>query len=332
RELPRHEDGRLRESQVLAFMLLPATLIVAHDTLCLLEVMQSSLWGPIGALPVAFTSLTIFVRRMVRTSTTLMERTEALHQMHRDLRSTQRKLIQRQQLAAVGELSAVIAHEVRNPLAVIKNAVAGLRRQALRAEDRETLVNILGEETERLTRLMHDLLAYARPVTPRCRPVDARSLLERVVARAVTGGTEIVYTLGEDQTLHGDPELLRHAFVNIVENSVQAMADGGTLSLLVLDETLDLGTGEESCVRVSFQDTGHGMAHEVLSKAPSPFYTTRPSGTGLGLAIVERVLHSHGGILSIESVKGVGTSVHCILPRVHRRPTGAEAPFRARVI
>lgn len=331
RALPRRKDGRLRESQVFALTLLPTSLIVAHDALCLLEVVESSLWVPIAALPMSFTILTIFLRRMIRISAKLMERTEALHKMHRDLRSTQRRLIHRQQLAAVGELSAVIAHEVRNPLAVIKNAVAGLRRQALRAEDRQTLLNILGEETQRLTRLMHDLLAYARPVTPRRRPLDARSLLERVVARAVTEGTEIHYALDEDQTIHGDPELLRHAFVNIVENAVQAMPEGGALNLCVLDETLDLGAGAEPCVRVSFQDTGHGMAHDVLSKAPSPFYTTRPSGTGLGLAIVERVLHSHGGLLSIESVSGVGTSVHCILPRVHRRTAGTEAPFRARV-
>lgn len=331
RAFRRLDDGRLRESQVFALTLLPTTFIVAHDALCMLEVVESSLWVPIGALPMALTVLMIFVRRMIRISAKLMERTDALHKMHHELRSTQRRLVHRQQLAAVGELSAVIAHEVRNPLAVIKNAVAGLRRQALREEDRATLLGILGEETQRLTRLMHDLLAYARPVTPRRRPLDARSLLERVVSRAVTSDTDIHYTLEEDQTIHGDPELLRHAFVNIVENAVQAMPDGGALNLRVLDETLDLGAGAEPCVRVSFQDTGHGMGHEVLSKAPSPFYTTRPSGTGLGLAIVERVLHSHGGLLSIESVDGVGTSVHCILPRVHRRSSSSEAPFRARV-
>lgn len=330
RALPRKTDGRYREAQVFAVTLLPTSLIVTHDALCVLEVIQSQLWTPIGSLPLSLIILSFFVRRMVRTSTKLQERTEALHQIHRDLRSTQRRLVHRQQLAAVGELSAVIAHEVRNPLAVIKNAVAGLRRQALGPEDRETLLEILGEETQRLNRLMHDLLAYARPVTPRRRPLDARSLLERVVARAVIDKTEIHYFLDEDQTIHGDPELLRHAFVNIVENAVQAMPDGGGLNLSVHDETLDLGSGAEPCVRVSFQDTGHGMPHEVLSKAPSPFYTTRPSGTGLGLAIVERVLHSHGGLLSIESVSGVGTSVHCILPRVHRR-TSVRAPFRARV-
>ena len=329
--MPRRPDGGLRQSQIFAFTLLPAALVVVHDALCVLEVVESRLWVPIAALPMSFTILVMFVGRMIRTSAKLMERTEALRKMHRELRATQRRLIHRQQLAAVGELSAVIAHEVRNPLAVIKNAVAGLRRQALRPEDHETLLGILGEETQRLNRLMHDLLAYARPVTPRRRPLDARSLLERVVARAVTQGTEIHYDLGDEQTIHGDPELLRHAFVNIVENAVQAMPEGGALGVRVNDEKVDLGTGLEPCVRVTFQDSGHGMPHDVLSKAPSPFFTTRPSGTGLGLAIVERVLHSHGGLLSIESVKGVGTSVHCILPRVHRGSVETQGPFRARV-
>jgi signal transduction histidine kinase len=236
--------------------------------------------------------------------------------MYEELQATQERLVRKEQLAAVGELSAVIAHEVRNPLAIIKNAVSGLRREGLAAQDRRTLLDILDEETDRLNRLVHDLLAYARPVVPRGRSLPVRELLRRSVERARGGVTHdevvhVVYELCDElDSVYGDPELLRHALVNVMENAMQAMSGGGTLTI----RTEPAVFRSRTALALSFIDTGEGMDTLVRAKARDPFFTTRPSGTGLGLAIVERVVRNHGGEVSIDSRHGEGTTITFLLP------------------
>ncbi len=298
------------EDRLVALSTIPTLMVSTHDALLCGGGLGSRLCISFGALPVIMAVAYVFLRRAARTSFALQQHTVALRRAQKELRSTQRRLIRREELAAVGELSAVIAHEVRNPLAVIKNAVAGLRRNNLRESDQTTLLEILGEETQRLNRIMHDLLAYARPVTPQRRDLDARSLLKRVVARVVSSKIELSYDVPTDAKLSGDPELLRHAFVNVVENSVQAMPEGGLLRITVKELMVDGGPMAE----VTFADSGHGMESAVLAKAQAPFYTTRPSGTGLGHAIVERIVRSHGGYLQLESERGKGTTARVLLP------------------
>lgn len=253
--------------------------------------------------------------RFVRASAELGERTAELGRSYEELRETQRRVVEQEQLAAVGELSAVIAHEIRNPLAIIKNSVSGLRRSALRTEDRDTLLGILDEETTRLNRLMHDLLAYARPVVPRAREVSVAELVRRSVDRAMSGVPQadrvaVQWDLDGPGQVHGDPELLRHAFVNLVENALQAMPEGGTLTL----RTRRTSCRGAEAVAIEIADTGEGMDTIVRAKARDPFFTTRPAGTGLGLAIVERVIRNHGGEVTIESRHGQGTTVRVVLP------------------
>ena len=259
----------------------------------------------------------ILLDRFVRTSQALVERTAQLRAAYDDLSAKQNRLVRKQQLAAVGELSAVIAHEVRNPLAVIKNAVSGLRRPTLPTRDRETLLSILDEETTRLNRLMHDLLAYARPVLPQARELDTRELLERAVGRAMGAAGDsadrirVEYDLSGPDRVFGDPELLRHALVNVIENALQAMPEGGLL--MVETRAVELESGGRG-VGLSFLDDGEGMDTLVRDKARDPFFTTRPAGTGLGLAIVERVVRNHGGFVRIDSGHGTGTEVTLGLP------------------
>ncbi|MFO0695542.1 MAG: ATP-binding protein [Polyangiales bacterium] len=258
----------------------------------------------------------LVVRRFVRSGEALESRTVELTERYEELRATQEQLVWKEQLAAVGELSAVIAHEVRNPLAIIKNAVSGLRRATLRPTDRATLLDILDEETDKLNRLMHDLLAYARPVMPKGQPLDIDELVRRTVERARgsnphAGMVDVRFELeGAPPTVYGDPELLRHALVNIVDNAFQAMPAGGTLMVRARRGTLL----DVPSVQLSFEDTGEGMDTIVRSKARDPFFTTRPTGTGLGLAIVERVIRNHGGRVDIDSGHGIGTTVTVTLP------------------
>ena len=246
------------------------------------------------------------------TSSSLSLRTEELRKSHADLELVQRELSSKKQLAAVGELAAAIAHEVRNPLAIIVNAVAGLRRQSLQEQDRHTLLGIVDEETARLNRLVTDLLRFARPVSIRRSTVSLAELVRRAeISRGTDHNFDI--TIPNEphlKTVQADANLLRLVFDNLVANACQAMPEGGTVKIFVGEGTLK----GEPCVKIEVVDEGHGMDEAVLSRAVDPFFTTRPSGTGLGLPIVQRIVAAHGGELHIESEPQRGTTVALLLP------------------
>ena len=239
--------------------------------------------------------------------------TRELRKSYRDLHSTQEELGRKEQLAVVGELAAVVAHEVRNPLAVITNAVAGLRRPTLPRDDQTTLLAILEEETTRLNRLVSDLLRYARPVNVQKSKIRIHDLINRAlqIAKIKAKGIEVTTKFDvENPHVWGDSSLLRQVFDNLVENAVQAMSHGGAL-LLHVERRQDDGFDGFA---VHIRDTGEGMDTIVRLRARDPFFTTRPSGTGLGLAIVDRIIEAHGGFLLIESRAGEGTTVSVCLP------------------
>lgn len=263
----------------------------------------------------------VLVGRFTKVDAQLADRTEQLARSYDHLRQAQEELVRKEQLAAVGELSAVIAHELRNPLAIVKNAVGGLRRSELRPEDAETLLSIVDEESDRLNRLVNDLLAYARPISAEAGHVNLRHLTMHAVELAAGGNRDIEHVELELELdredvddVEGDEALLRHALINIVDNALQAMPDGGTLTVSCRNTTVVGRPG----VAIDFHDTGEGMDTLVRSRARDPFFTTRQTGTGLGLAIVDRVARAHGGRVEIESRHGQGTTVSFVVPRERR--------------
>lgn len=230
----------------------------------------------------------------------------------RDLRVRQDELVRKEQLAAVGELAAVIAHEVRNPLAIIKNAVSSLRRRPEDASQTATLCAILDEESTRLNRIVGDLLHYAKPVSVTLQNVDVVDVVERAVS-LMREEPRVELDLEVERGLPpiiGDAVLVRQAIDNVLHNAVQAMGSGGCITVGV--------RGRRSTpdgVEVTIRDNGEGMDTVVRRRALDPFFTTRPTGTGLGLAIVARVVEAHGGQLTILSERGAGTEVRIFLPR-----------------
>ncbi len=287
----------------------------AHDLIVRITPMRSVYLLEHTYLVFALAVSYVLLERFVRTANALTSRTLELRRSYNELRDAQEQLLRREQLATMGELSAVIAHEVRNPLAIIKNAVSGLHRPTLRDTDRQVLLKILDEEADRLNRLVGDLLAYARPVTPQRQTVHIEDLVRGAVelARAAQQREHQLtfdIQLNDSHTIEGDPDLLRQALVNVAENAIQAMPDGGTLTVRTQDAKLEAA----AAVSIAIRDTGEGMDTLVRSKATDPFFTTRPTGTGLGLAIVHRLVHSHGGKVQIESTYGSGTTVTIILP------------------
>jgi signal transduction histidine kinase len=247
-----------------------------------------------------------------RAATTLRERTAELADSHAELRQIQDELTSKKQLAAVGELAAAIAHEVRNPLAVIVNAVAGLRRGNLRDEARTNLLDIVDEEAGRLNRLVGDLLRFARPVSVNRLPVSLVELANRARGSLRQPYELTIETDGspECETVWVDPNLFRLVIDNLISNARQAMRDGGTIKVRVRMDP----SAKVPSVRLEIQDSGRGMGADVRRRATDPFFTTRPSGTGLGLPIVVRIIEAHGGTLTIESSEGAGTTVSVSVP------------------
>ena len=234
----------------------------------------------------------------------------------RTLAATQAALVRRERMAALGELSATVAHEVRNPLGVIINALATLRRLKpdVTQGDAGSLLSIMDDEVRRLEHLVNDLLDFARPVEPRLQP----QLLQPVVEDALSASLRAVgphITVSRDvdaqvPPIAVDPQLFHVALTNLFNNAVQAMPRGGTLTTRLEPDT-HAGLPQ---ARLTISDTGHGMTPEVKARIFEPFFTTRASGTGLGLAIVRRIIESHHGELAVQSTPGQGTTFTVWLP------------------
>jgi signal transduction histidine kinase len=240
----------------------------------------------------------------------------------RTLAVTQAELVRRERMAALGELSATVAHEVRNPLGAISNAVAALRRLAPKAMvgPAGTMLDIMDEEVRRLDLIVNDLLDFARPMEPRLQPQPLPAVVEGALSASLrSGSAHITVSRTLDESLPPvavDPQLLHVALTNLFTNAMQAMPGGGTLTTKLEPDTR-AGTPH---ARLTISDTGHGMAPEVRARIFEPFYTTRASGTGLGLAIVRRIVDSHHGEVSVHSTVGQGTTFTVWLPYAGQVP------------
>jgi signal transduction histidine kinase len=238
---------------------------------------------------------------------------EDLKKSYAQLARTQEQLVQRERLAALGELSAIVAHEVRNPLAAIFNSVATIRHLIDSSSPALRLVDIVGEEADRLNRMVDELLDFARPPSPSPTPVRLPRLLEDSVRGALAdsrGPVEVQWAVDTAvPPVLADERMMRQAFLNLALNAVQAMPKGGTLRV-----GARRADGPLPEVQVEISDTGPGIPPEVRARIFEPFFTTKAKGTGLGLALVKRIVESHSGRLALESQPGQGTTFRLFLP------------------
>jgi two-component system, NtrC family, sensor histidine kinase HydH len=213
-------------------------------------------------------------------------------------------------LSALGELSAGMAHEIRNPLGSIRGTAEILRDGLPAGDARHEFTGILIREVERLNRVVEDFLRFARPAPLARAPVDIDRILGEVLTllRQTSMKSRVLVELdaGGLPPFSGSGEQLRQAFLNLALNALQAMPEGGELK--VFTRQVD---GE---VRISFADRGQGIPPENLERIFNPFFTTRHEGTGLGLAISHRIVQAHGGRMQVESRLGQGTSFTIHLP------------------
>ena len=212
-------------------------------------------------------------------------------------------------LARLGEMAAVVAHEVRNPLAGVRAAIQMLKsRLAPDSRDAELTMQIIAR-IDGLNDLMKELLLFARPPRPRLAPVYVEALVASTaeLLKADPMLREIrVEVHGTSTAIAADAELLRIVFTNVIVNSGQAMNGSGTIRV-------EVGSTDGSC-RIAFIDTGPGMPPDVRDKVFTPFFTTKRSGTGLGLATAKRLVEAHRGTIGITCPNEGGTTVTVQLP------------------
>ena len=238
---------------------------------------------------------------------------ESLRTSYAELAQTRAAMVKRERLAALGELAAIVAHEVRNPLGVIYNAESSLRRVVGTSKDGAVLLDIIHEECRRLNQIVGDLIDFARPRELSMQPEP----LPRVVQEAIDVATSqpdaptirLVQTVDASLPLVPmDRRLIRQAIANVAINAIQAMPRGGSLRVAVRYDPADHAT------TVEITDEGGGIADEVLPRIFEPFYTTKAKGAGLGLAVVKRIIEDHGGRISVSSRAGSGTTFAIRLP------------------
>lgn len=235
----------------------------------------------------------------------------------------QRESAQRERLLSLGRLSTVIAHEVRNPLMIIKGSLRPLQSPSVPPELREAATDI-DEQVARLNRIVHDVLDFARPLQFELAPADLAAICREAVDAASTDGEFPTVTLDvEATTVVTDAERLRAALINVITNARQAgrgAAGAGEAPEPILLTARRAGPGR---IRLAVRDSGPGIAPEDRPHVFEPYFTTRRTGTGLGLAITRNIIEGLGGTIVVHPARP-GTIVEIELPE--SAPRASEAP------
>lgn len=283
-------------------------------------------------------------RPVLGMSTTLMERpppaSSSVTAIFQDI--TERRRIEglrrrAERLEAVAELSASLAHEIKNPLASIRSAVEQLVGDGVDAEDRAVLSGLVVRESDRLSRLLTEFIDFARARVRAAEPVDlmatARNVVQLVRAHPHAEGRELALSLDPDETglfVAGDEDLLHRALLNLALNAVQWAGEGGRAEVAVEAVPTDglapaLGDSPRA-VRVRVSDSGPGVQPGDRENVFDPFFTLRPGGTGLGLALVARAAEAHRGTVFVDEAAGWGSTFTMYLPALPVAESAGDAP------
>lgn len=237
----------------------------------------------------------------------------------------EQRLFEQGALVKLGEMAAVVAHEVKNPLAGIAGAIQIIGSRLPEDSGERRIVAEILTRIQGLNSTVEDLLLFARPRAPRPGPLPLRSLVEAttsLLGRDPSAAGVTIESHVEDVALWADPEMLKPVLLNLLINAAQAMGGRGRIQITSR-------CGPELC-EVSVIDSGPGIPPELRDRVFEPFFTTKHRGTGLGLAIARRVMEAHGGGIRLECPPQGGTTITLALP-LHREEAGprASAPLPA---
>ncbi len=230
---------------------------------------------------------------------------------YREMSLKDKQILQAEKMAAVGELAAGIAHEIRNPLSIITGSAETMQKHD-RRPIREEMLRYILEESRRINGLITNLLDFAKPKEPQLVRCDLREVLDKTLQllapQAHRQGVQIQKEIPARAVLVSiDPEQMRQAFTNLGVNALEAMPGGGRLRVVLKENAGDR-------VLVQFSDTGKGIPKEFRSKVFDPFFTTKEGGTGLGLSIAQRIIVQHGGAIVVEGNDSEGSTFTINLP------------------
>jgi two-component system NtrC family sensor kinase len=252
---------------------------------------------------------TSITRRLRKRQREIISLKEELEEKNRQLEETQSTLIQSEKMSALGQFSAGVAHEIKNPLTgvltYIKLMLKNITENKINIQEFKERLSIMEQETERCVRIIRNLLDFARQSEFSFKETDINSLIEDSLSfiqhHAELEKVKIIKELNPAlPKVNVDPHQIQQVFVNIILNAIQAMPDGGTL-------TIKTGIDKE-LVYIKFTDTGVGISKENMKKLFTPFFTTKEKGSGLGLAVCYGIIEKHKGRIEVESEEGKGTT------------------------
>ncbi len=267
-----------------------------------------------------YTAVRIYIvnqRKLLKAPEGISDRTEVgfvvdtFHELVEKLKEKEKELERLKSLAEdramqLAELSAGIAHELRNPMSVIAG-YAKLLSKRIDSSNKLTVDAILNE-IQGMDRIISELLAFTKPADINKMPVNINKLVEETAGTVVSGNNLIKVTINADSavTINADELLLRQALTNLFHNALEAMPEGGALEINL--------RRKPDAAEIIVRDTGHGIPENLRQKIFLPFFTTKEKGTGLGLALVQKIIVSHGGSVVVESAGDRGTAFRIILP------------------
>nr|WP_243414655.1 ATP-binding protein [Sporosalibacterium faouarense] len=226
-----------------------------------------------------------------------------------ELRKLENQVRRAEKLSAVGELASGVAHEIRNPMGIIKTISQTIHKEMKDQEMKEG-IEIIIHEIDRANKVIKELLDFAKPSIQQVKLYSIDKLIKEILLITTKFAqqyhVDIKYTSIEDVKILLDSEKLKQGFINIVFNAIQAMPDGGHVNINF--------RVKEKWAEIIFKDNGTGIPQDKLEKVFEPFYTTKKQGTGLGLAITHRIIEEHKGYMEIESQLGKGTKIIINLP------------------
>jgi signal transduction histidine kinase len=241
-----------------------------------------------------------------------------------DLRTVQLKdanerLVKSERLAAIGELAGMVGHDLRNPLAGIKNAAYFLKKKgtAISEAQAKEMLEIIDKAIDHSDKIISDLLDYSREMHLELTKYAARTLVDEATRMIqVPDRIQIVNHVHEETWIWVNADKMTRVFINLIKNAIDAMPEKGTLEI-TSRQTRD-------SVEIAFADTGTGIPEETMHKIFSPLFTTKAQGMGFGLAICKRIIEAHGGTITVKTAVNKGTTLTITLPIKPKVPTSQK--------
>jgi signal transduction histidine kinase len=235
----------------------------------------------------------------------------AFDQMTENLKRTEERLLRSERLAAIGETAAMVGHDLRNPLQSIKAATYIIRTSLGSKMDHAVreAIDIIDGDVEHSNRIIGELLDYSKDIRLELGATTPSSLIENALTylgREIPSNIKLVDSAKNEPEIIADFEKMQRVFVNLINNAIDAMPQGGTLAVS--------SSSQDGRVEIGVADTGTGMTEQVMKKLWTPLFTTKKKGMGLGLSICKRMVEAHGGSISVESTLGKGSTFTVRLP------------------